>query len=394
MILDNLQKASFRKASYLVTGSRTEGGRKTVTHEFPNTDRRQTEDLGLLNKTFSHTGIVKTLDNFDARNRLIEALERAGPGELVHPSFGTLTVTAKPYTMSESDAELGIARFVLTYEISQPPIFPAEDTVKPSLIASESDTVIDGIEDDVTETFEVSNKFATNYQAAKVKLQEIGNSFNIIGKTVSAITGDISEFSATVTTFTNNITTNITSPALIAGGIKDMFLQFDTLIPNARRQFDLATQLFGFGSDDAVIPSITFARTQKSDNQDILNGSMRGNALALAYNNAANIDYSNENELNDIRQALEAEYLDLTSDTNLSNDTLDNLSALRNSLRAFFEEISIVVPKIRTINTAKMPMSILTYQYYGSTEKTEDLIALNSTIDVSFVSGSQEILTP
>lgn len=391
MSLENYQQASFRGIPFLIGSLDTEGGRKDITHEYPNSDRRLNEDLGLLNKTFTIRGLVKTLDDFTSRDRLIEALERGGAGELVHPTFGAITVAAKPYTVSENTTEIGIARFSMVFERTQSPIFPAQTSVKTSLIKSETDTAIDGVTTDLTDTFKVTS--TSNYNAGLAKLNEIGAKFADIGSTVTAVTSNINSFTATVSSFVDNATANIFAPALLADSIKDMFLEFDTLAPDIKDQFNLASQFFQFGSNDATIPTTTVARQEKADNQLILNTGIRGEALALAINNAANISYGNENELEEIRVAIEDEYQDLIENTNLSNDTIDALTQARNSLRILFDNLSITVPMVSTVSTNTIPMSILSYQYYGSTDNTEDLIALNSAIDVSFIEGEVQILT-
>jgi prophage DNA circulation protein len=394
MILDNLQQGSYRGVPFLIGDVTTDEGRKTVTHEYPNTDRREVEDLGLLQGIFSITGLVKTQEDFKLRDRLREALNAPGSGELVHPFFGTVTVTAKPFSLTENTRELGIARFTMTFEVSQDPIFPAQTSVKTSLIKSLSDILLGSINSDIVDTFNVARASVTNYKAALVKLQSIGDKFSSIGRSVSAVTGNISSFSATVTSFTSGITSNIFSPSALADSISDTFLQFDTLGADVKSQFNLAKQLFGFGDDDPIIETTTVARQEKADNQLILNSAMRASAIALAYNNAANITYENELELLEVRQSLEDEYKAITEDTNLSGDTLDALQELRNVSREFFEDVSVTVSKIRNITVNTIPMSILAYDYYGNTDNTEALIELNDTRDVSFVSGSLQILTP
>ena len=57
-ILENLNVASFRGARFLIKSHSTSGGRKTVNHEYPNSDRRFVEDLGELQETFSIQGII------------------------------------------------------------------------------------------------------------------------------------------------------------------------------------------------------------------------------------------------------------------------------------------------------------------------------------------------
>ena len=394
MSLDNYQTASFRGVPFLIGTLDTGGGRKKIKHEYPNSDRRTFEDMGLLGDTFNIVGKVKTSTDFTIRDRLKAALDQSGPGELVHPTFGTFTVDALPYGLSESTSFVGEARFTMIFERSEADIFPTQTTVKTSLIKSQSDAVLASVETDVEEEFSVLANIKSNYQSAQAKLQEIGSEFTQIGRAVSSVTSVISSFTATVTTFVNGIVSNIFAPALLADSITDMFLEFDTLAPDALGQFELAKQLFGFGSTDPIIEPTTVAREQKSNNQIILNSTIRANAIALAYNNAANIDYANELEVLEVQQALEDEYQSLIIDSGLSGDTLEALQELRNSSRLFFDDISISVAKISNITVNPIPMSILSYQYYGSTDNTEELINLNDIRDVSIVSGAVQILTP
>ena len=52
-ILDQLQTLTYNNIPILFISSNTTGGRKTITHEYPNRDFRFTEDLGKLQKRFS-----------------------------------------------------------------------------------------------------------------------------------------------------------------------------------------------------------------------------------------------------------------------------------------------------------------------------------------------------
>jgi prophage DNA circulation protein len=54
-------------------------------------------------------------DYFAARDALAAALRQAGPGELVHPYLGTLSVVAISADLSESTREGGMARFALEF---------------------------------------------------------------------------------------------------------------------------------------------------------------------------------------------------------------------------------------------------------------------------------------
>lgn len=409
-ILDKLQAGSFRGVTFFINNSSTEGGRKTVTHEYPNTDRRVVEDLGLNNDIFTIGCVVPTQVDFDERDKLKEALDAPGPGLLIHPFYGRVDVVSKSYTLSESPNNLGIATFSLVFEKAQPAIYPEAAKITSSWISALSGDATDATGLGVADTFEISSP--SNYQAALAKMQDIGAAFGTIGKTVSSVTGEINQFSANVTTFTNGITTNLLSPVLVVASIKTLFTSLETIVPDALTKFELAKHLLDFGSDDIDIPKTTVERTERANNQTSLNEYIRGASLIFAYNNAANIDYTNEIEIQEVNTTLEDAYQALVDSSSL-NDSLvygpsapsvtinneitspmDSLTGLRGASNQFFDDLSLTVDKIYTIHTVHMPMTILAYQYYGSTEKTEALVQLNDTNDVSYIDHSVKILTP
>ncbi|MBJ5519702.1 DNA circularization N-terminal domain-containing protein, partial [Salmonella enterica subsp. enterica serovar Meleagridis] len=84
---DRLQDASFRGVPFKVEEENAGTGRRVETHEYPNRDKPYTEDLGKVTFRPSITAYVVGDDCFDQRDRLIDALNKPGPGTLVHPTY-------------------------------------------------------------------------------------------------------------------------------------------------------------------------------------------------------------------------------------------------------------------------------------------------------------------
>lgn len=89
---DRLVEASFRGVPFKVEEESAGTGRRVETHEYPNRDKPYTEDLGKITFRPSITAYVVGDDCFDQRDRLIDALNKPGPGTLVHPTYGELKV--------------------------------------------------------------------------------------------------------------------------------------------------------------------------------------------------------------------------------------------------------------------------------------------------------------
>lgn len=105
--------ASFRGAPFGVDDTERAGGRRGPVHQVPKRDDAAAEDMGLKAPEFSIKGFVWGDDYAAKRDRLIAALEAEGPGELVHPHYGTVLCKVDSYTCREESKKLGWADFTL-----------------------------------------------------------------------------------------------------------------------------------------------------------------------------------------------------------------------------------------------------------------------------------------
>lgn len=122
---DKLVNASFRGVPFKVEDESAGVGRRVETHEFPNRDKPYTEDLGKVTHRPTINAYVIGDDCFEQRDRLIEALNKPGPGKLIHPSYGELTVCVDgEIRVSTTGGEGRMVRFDLRFveagELSYP----------------------------------------------------------------------------------------------------------------------------------------------------------------------------------------------------------------------------------------------------------------------------------
>ncbi len=89
---ERLQPASFRDVPFQVEGSDDRVGRRGQTTEYPGRDTPYHEDLGRAARRYSLDAFLIGDDYLEQRDRLLTAIEAAGPGTLVHPWFGSLQV--------------------------------------------------------------------------------------------------------------------------------------------------------------------------------------------------------------------------------------------------------------------------------------------------------------
>ena len=405
--LAELQRASFRGAAFLIGDVSTEGGRKQVVHEFPNSNRREIDDLGLLNKIYDISALVTSSD---ARDTLIRALDKQGRGELVHPMFGTVSVSSQPYIISESTRDLGVIRFQMSFLRSEEQLFPVASSAQQKAIGDKSAGILSSVNDEVASTFKV--KGITNFDSAKAKLLAVADV--LTGQSISTAVdqGAISLFSKAVAIYTGGLNSSIFDPKTLALTFTSMFTEFGLLSQDAQTMLNLTIGLIDFGDNDNLVPATTQARTQRENNRQLVNSATRFNAMAQSYDHAVNIGFQpsdiveatgslanagfqTADDLEKTEQLLEEKYQALINDNNLSDELNDQLTDLRADVHEFMQEQTEAAIKIAIITDVKeQPMSILTYNYYGSTDNAEALVALNETVNVPFVSGTLKIITP
>ena len=90
--MSDLRSASFRGVRFDVDARTVTVGRRVVLHEYPQRVTPYAEDLGRKARRYKVDAFIIGSDSAIRRDLLLAALEKPGPGQLVHPDFGTLMV--------------------------------------------------------------------------------------------------------------------------------------------------------------------------------------------------------------------------------------------------------------------------------------------------------------
>lgn len=115
----DLLPASLRGVPLLVNVERAQGGKKTVTHEYPDSDRRFTEGLGKLPPKFSLEVWVQDPNAISKRIHIENTFDRPGLAWLVHPVYGGCSVETTTRDSEMRQTELGLFRLNLNFETSE-----------------------------------------------------------------------------------------------------------------------------------------------------------------------------------------------------------------------------------------------------------------------------------
>ncbi len=118
----HLQPASWRGVPFGVIGSESRAGRRVAVHEYPYRDSVWVEDMGRSPRRITITGfLVENSAVYGGggvqaqRERLREACEREGEGELVHPTLGRLNVALLHFRTGERREAGRVIEIALTF---------------------------------------------------------------------------------------------------------------------------------------------------------------------------------------------------------------------------------------------------------------------------------------
>lgn len=108
-------QCTFRGVPFAVYGSSGETGRRFAQHEYPGHNGVWSEDLGRKGRRWKIRGLLVGPTCYTQRDLLSMAVERHGPGLLIHPSLGILNAVCVSYEFAERDGYTNVIDLTLEF---------------------------------------------------------------------------------------------------------------------------------------------------------------------------------------------------------------------------------------------------------------------------------------
>lgn len=140
---DSLLPASFRGIRFHIESATVPVGRKGQLHEYPQRDEPYFESLGKQAQVHKLTAFIVGEDCFERRDKFLEALEKEGAGELVHPWLGRMPVEVGDCSLQHDRREGGMARFDLTFYPEKPRKYPTAKANTKRQVTQASESLLD-----------------------------------------------------------------------------------------------------------------------------------------------------------------------------------------------------------------------------------------------------------
>jgi len=385
-LLEKMNPASYKGFEFLVPAESARRGQKVVVHEYPNSDKRYAEPLGIIPAIIDLTCIIHGEEYFDNRLIFEETLEQDGSGELIHPIYGSIEVQPGEFTVKSNQRRIGEFIFEVKFyvsEIVEPISFggfggAAFDQFELSVNALFA--ALEGAYMDPEDGFSLSGAV----DSALGALDSVNEAINSV---LDPIQSALASVSSTISKFRNGVF-NIMKTA---AGFKDSLLStYNDLV---QLKYDISTlanawkDLIDFERTRPDKPDNTASRKIVKNNSEITAEHTRLMGLMGLIASDANTEFNNTDELeNSLKFTDErfADYLEkepglLASDP----EVRQAISLLRVMGKAALDKQASKIWRTTQINPGKSSMALTTYRYYGDLDNLDNMIKLNPSTSVA-----------
>lgn len=385
--------ASFRGVPFLVESAERSGGRRTVVHEFPLRDEPVIEDLGRTVRTLSIEGYVLGDSYLAQRDALLAALEdEAGPGELVHPYYGTVRAVCSSMTTRESVAEGGVARFALEFTVVPPaPPAPVESPDLPAAVTASAAAAQEATETELVATYNTDDQPGYAVASLAEEITDVAEGLEAALLPVASSTQELARLKVSIASITSDAIVLARNPAdavaAFAGVLEDLA---DTAAAAPGRL--IAALIEAYDTDEQPAAQGDSAiREQERTNQRALADALRRVLLIEAARLVPTVVYETLQDALSDRDAV-AERLEAQAAT--AGDTAyPALVQLRSDLLRAVPGDQELARLVTLAQSTAVPSLLLAYRLYGALDQEQAIVDRNNAQHPAFLAGDLQVLS-
>jgi prophage DNA circulation protein len=384
---------------FLVDSANVRGGQKKVTHEFPMSNRREVEAMGGLEDVFSIQAILSGPDMVDRRNLIKAVFQKGEEVTLVHHIEGPVNVAPVDYSINDSETSHNQTSLTLTFEKATASPVPTVAGISLSDTAKAADSAKAAIAASVGVNF-ITNSVA-GFKQAEVQMLAFSGGFQKVSRLFTQQTGALSAVNAAVTAFEDELTQLILNPVQLGTSVTGLLSTINATGLTAEERLLTFRNFFGFGDDEEYLEGTTVDLQERQKNTSTLEATVQADSLSEAYRNISQIEFTNTDDLDAANQDLEDQFNKLTngidpdggSEYEFTEDMLESLEDLRTIVRQFLEQQRLTIFRVETKEVNPVPVQVLAFELYGSSELTDELTNLNGFFNTEQVSGDVRVFT-
>jgi prophage DNA circulation protein len=411
---DEYRQASFRGAAFFVESTDSSYGRRQVTHEHAQRDVPYTEDLGRKAREFTVDGYLLGANYKTALNALISACEQAGPGQLVHPYRGELTVCLTGgLTVRESNDEGGMARVSMSFTEAGSASFPRSSIDSVTAISSAGNALEAASKQTFVSRFITDGFPGFVLEAATEQLQAIGNYLSSPGFNLAGEIQDATDFYYSARKLVSDAAYLVTTPATLADRLLGVFHQVRGAF--GVNSFKVLTGAYSSFITPYPGTTQTPSRQQQAINYELLNeltrqaaiseaaktaaeaASVSSDRAATKNNGASTSDTDDDYYYPSISDALAdrdaiTDAIDIEMERTVSDDVYLALGKVQTEVIKGVPQPGQQLPHLAKFTPPKtMPSLLVAHHLYGDASREEEITERNKPRHPGFMTGGTSL---
>lgn len=404
---DNYRAATFRGVGFFVATADSSHGRRQAVHETAQRDIPYTEDLGRKSREFGITGYLLGKEYDVVREELIKACEQAGPGVLVHPYRGELTVVCRGLTVSESSEEGGKCTISMTFLEAGEASYPSAKVDSVNAISEKGNEVTEAAKENFVSDFLTKGYPSFVADAATTQIKDLSDFLSSPEFIVSSDIQAVSDYYDKVKSIGSDAFDLIQTPFEFANQVVDAIGSIRSAFGGSA--FGMLTSLYDqyFSSDDDEPATRTPSRQQVVTNARAVSELVRQSAISQAAvaavvtqttedvsnggtkTTSAPTKYDSYESAITVRTEL-ADRLDDESEATNNDLVYVALTDLRTAVIQAVPDPEQDLPRLATFSPRQtLPSLVVAYQLYGDAGRADDIVARNDPRRPGFLTGGQ-----
>lgn len=385
---DLLRQGSFRGVPFHTKSRKLSSGRRGPTFERPNRDQAEAQDLGRKVRSFTVPAFVLTSDGFEAKDRLIAALDAAGPGTFVDPfggRFAERRVKVVTYDLDESfDAEC-VASFTINFE-------EVGENTERGFTAGRISSAFQLTEKSSTLGLAAQNAFVNSYVTDGVPgfVRQAGG--DVIGALTDQVGGQVFTALGVSSTMQDAISeigavglTALTGGGLdIATGLSAGFSALSAAVPSIDDGVSGFLSLGAFEASGIDVPISTATRGIEAINRSALGSFVRRTSISMATELLPKYTFLSYNQAQTITEGfvnvIDAEIDRAGSDVAGEGDggVFAALSSVRSAVFDFTREAGAGKANVvEDLPWLTEPSEVTAYRLYGDASRAGEIVRRN-----------------
>ena len=387
---DRLRPGSFRGVPFFIDVSSFTGGRRVQLHEFLQRDNSFAEDLGKVTPTFKVEGHILG-DYWDQKNALLRAVEKQGPGELIHPYFGTVQVQLGAFSIEEDTKEGQIAKIQFQFYLAGENQYPNNVEDKPALLENQSEATLAIAKEDFDNGFNILGQPGFVVDRARAQVEEIATALESSTEGVSTTADNLADFAFSIRNLRAEVDDLIKTPALLSQRLLDSVALLEGAVDAPEGSFQAYSTLFTFVATPSTSPYNTPPRTQEAINTAALQNLTRRIGIINGSKQVADIEYETLDAALNTKNQLSGLIDEQISNTD-NDDLFQSFKDLNARLVENLPNSETQLPSLETIELNSTISSLeLAYDLYGSLEGEQDILNRNEIENPGFILGGTAI---